>query len=280
MSVERITLRVPLAGGRSAASCSSAGKEPCKAATSAPSPPSNSRTRKISLIPGRKTRMLPSSSATARRIVAATWSSSRPFRGGGVQRTSTGWRRPSLTITGAASSSPRRAATRSASIVADMTSIRRSGRRVRRASYASARPRSVWMFRSWNSSNSTAATPGRSGSRCSRRVRTPSVTTSTRVAADRARSVLVTYPTVSPTGSPSNAAIRRAAALVANRRGSNTRIRPSPRHGSSRSRNGTTVVLPAPGGATRTPAPLSRRASRTAGMVSSIGSPVGFTGPG
>jgi hypothetical protein len=45
---------------------------------------------------------------------------------------------------------------------------------------------------------------------------------------------------------------RRAAARAANRRGSNITMRPPSIHGWSIKRNGTSVVLPAPGGATNT----------------------------
>ena len=43
--------------------------------------------------------------------------------------------------------------------------------------------------------------------------------------------------------------MRVAAARVASRRGSSIRMLPSPRHGASSSASGTSVVLPAPGGA-------------------------------
>ncbi len=46
--------------------------------------------------------------------------------------------------------------------------------------------------------------------------------------------------------------MRRAAARAASRRGSRRMMRPSPRHGASSSASGTSVVLPAPGGATST----------------------------
>ena len=46
--------------------------------------------------------------------------------------------------------------------------------------------------------------------------------------------------------------MRVAAARVARRRGSSIRMRPSPRQGASSRASGTSVVLPAPGGATST----------------------------
>ena len=67
--------------------------------------------------------------------------------------------------------------------VADITSSFRSSRRPCCTSRASARPRSASSERSWNSSNSTAATPSSDGSSRIRRVKMPSVTTSMRVRA-------------------------------------------------------------------------------------------------
>lgn len=68
------------------------------------------------------------------------------------------------------------------------------------------------------------------------------------------RSPRTAYPTVSPTRSPNNAAIRAAAARAANRRGSATTMRPDDPAASA---NGTNVVLPVPGGATSTATPRS-----------------------
>src|SRR6185437_13293473 len=76
---------------------------------------------------------------------------------------------------------------------------------------------------------------------------------------------------VSPTFSPASAAIRSAAARAASRRGERSRI--SPVHQGSPSRAGATpVVLPAPGGATRTALLPARRAASKSGRTSSIGS--------
>ena len=82
-------------------------------------------------------------------------------------------------ITGA---SPSSLATRAPSSVADITRMRRSSRRPTCASRASASPRSASSERSWNSSNSTAATPDSSGSSRICREKMPSVTTSILVA--------------------------------------------------------------------------------------------------
>ncbi len=68
-------------------------------------------------------------------------------------RVSTGKARPALSITGVAS--PISAATRAPSIVADITTSRKSSRSAPCASSASARPRSASSERSWNSSKST-----------------------------------------------------------------------------------------------------------------------------
>ena len=81
-----------------------------------------------------------------------------PFHGRSSQRVSTGKARPSAVITGASSIS---AATGPASSVADMTRRRRSGRSAPRTSSASARPRSAWRARSWNSSKMMQPMPGK-----------------------------------------------------------------------------------------------------------------------
>ena len=65
--------------------------------------------------------------------------------------------------------------------------------------------------------------------------------------------------------------IRRAAARAARRRGSSITMRRPSSHGSSSSRSGTNVVLPAPGGATRTAAPDSASERRNSSIVSSTG---------
>ena len=86
------------------------------------------------------------------------------------------------------------------------------------------------------------------------RVKMPSVTTSMRVLRDTFEPKRTRRPTVSPTFSFSVAAIRSAAARAASRRGSSTRIFLSAAQSVSISHSGTRVVLPAPGGATRTAA--------------------------
>ena len=89
---------------------------------------------------------------------------------------------PYLSMTGACSSSR---AKRAPSIVADITSTRRSGRSTCWLSMASARPRSLSRCRSCASSNSTADTPASSGSPRMVETKIASVITSTRVAAER-----------------------------------------------------------------------------------------------
>jgi len=78
-------------------------------------------------------------------------------------------------------------------------------------------------------------------------------------------------PTMPPISSPSVNAIRDAAARAASRRGSSTRIFLSSAQGSSSRTNGTRVVFPAPGGATRTAALLSRSAAVRCGKAESMG---------
>ena len=65
---------------------------------------------------------------------------------------------------------------------ADIATSLRSGLKCCCASSANANPKSACRLRSWNSSNRTAAVPSSAGSPCNRRVNTPSVTTSMRVA--------------------------------------------------------------------------------------------------
>ena len=142
-----------------------------------------------------------------------------------------------------------------------MTRRRRSSRKPSCASSASARPRSASSERSWNSSNSTAATPSSDG-----------------IVEDHARehalgddldpgarprpgsaAARAGRPSRRPV-SPSVAAMRSAAARAASRRGSSTMILPLAAKASSSSASGTRVVLPAPGGATSTArVPASQR---------------------
>ncbi len=152
-----------------------------------------------------------------------------------------------------------------------MTSSLRSSRKPPCASSAKARPRSASSERSWNSSNRTAATPSSAGSSRICRVNTPSVTTSMRVRLDTRLVRRTRRPIVSPTFSPSVAAMRAAAARAARRRGSMRMSRLFFAHGSSRSASGTRVVLPAPGGATSTAPECAASAERSAGSASSIG---------
>ena len=66
--------------------------------------------------------------------------------------------------------------------------------------------------------------------------------------------------------------MRPAAALVARRRGSSIRMRRSPRHGASSRASGTSVVLPAPGGAISTTLRPPLSAVSSAGRASATGS--------
>ena len=126
--------------------------------------------------------MPPSSvSSSACRIRPATAASYRNDASGarGSQRVSTGHARPSDVTSGA---SPISRATGAASSVADIATRIRSSRSAPLISRQSARPRSAFRLRSWNSSKRTAPTPSSDGSDWIIRVRMPSVTTSIRVA--------------------------------------------------------------------------------------------------
>ena len=100
---------------------------------------------------------------------------------------------------------------------------------------------------------------------------TPSVTTSMRVRFETRLVSRTRRPIVSPTFSPSVAAMRAAAARAARRRGSSRMRRLPFAHGSPRSASGARVVLPAPGGATSTALECSASAVRSADSTSSIG---------
>ena len=158
--------------------------------------------------------------------------------------------------------------------VADIAKIFTSVENVLIASRRNASPRSVGTLRSCTSSKITRAVPSSVGSFCKRRVRIPSVRTSMRVVAPIFRSSRVWYPTVSPTFSPSMNAMRCAAARAARRRGSSiTILRPATQFSCMR-RSGTSVVLPAPGGAMSTACRRVARASRRGAMAPSTGRPV------
>ncbi len=272
IEVASTTLRRPAAVGAIAASWAPGSSAPYSGWRSTPAsrvPCRRSCTARISPTPGRNTSSEPGWWASAWRTAAATVSGRRCSRRGGRYSTSTGWLLPALVSTGASSSS---AASGSASSVADITITRRSGLSACCDSRTSARPRSASSERSWNSSNSTAATPPSSGSRWSMRTRMPSVTTSMRVRAETLVSTRVRKPTVVPTGSPRDFDMNRAAARAARRRGSSTRSFFSPRQSAFSSASGTRVVLPAPGGACSTAVDRSASVASSRGSRASIGS--------
>ena len=273
IDVARTILRRPGGDGAIASSCSSAAIVPCRAKTRGPFGPTRSRTRsairRISPAPGRNTSTSPEVSASARCTAIGTASIARVPVRGATQCVSTGKARPCAVTTGAP---PRSAATRSPSSVADITTMRKSGRSSSAVRSASASPVSATTLRSWNSSKITQHTPSSVGSLASIRVSTPSVTTSMRVAGPLSVSPRTRKPTSSPTWPPLSTAIRRAAARAASRRGSSITIRCWAAQRSSSSASGTVVVLPAPGGACNTTRPRELSASRSAGRASSIGS--------
>ena len=157
-------------------------------------------------------------------------------------------------------------------MVADITRIFRSSRKPCCASRASARPRSASSERSWNSSNSTAATPFSSGSSRISRVNTPSVTTSMRVL----RRDLRAEAHAQADGVAGALAQRLRHAVGGGARRDPARLEHEdlaawPRARSA-STSGTRVVLPAPGGATSTATLRARSAAVSAGSASSMGS--------
>ena len=249
MEVESTTRRSSC--WRSALSCASRERSPCSGSTRAGQRSSACAVRRISAMPGRKTRISPGCASSASRTAFAA--ASGRSRGDMMSRlawiTSTGNILPSLVITGAAS----KAESFSASAVADIARMRSSGRRPRCRSRTKARARSASRLRSCTSSKITSPMPSSPGSESRREVSSPSVITSMRVFGPTALSSRVRKPTVSPATSPSSSAMRIAAARAARRRGSSSRILP-PMPASSAA-SGTVVVLPAPGGATSTALP-------------------------
>ena len=275
MGVASTTLRSPAPEGAIAARCSAFDSSPYSGQIRVcPSAPSNiSAHRRISPSPGRKARMSPACSRWATRTQCATRSAtSSAEASSGVWRISTGNIRPALSMSGA--SSARQIA--SASIVADISTIRRSGRSSDCASRVSASATSLARLRSWNSSKMTTPTPSSAGSSTSIRVRMPSVSTSIRVRADTRLSKRIRYPTVCPTGSPSSAAIRSAICRAASRRGSSIRIFAPGAANPSRIVSGSTVDLPAPGGAVTTRRDESASARFTAPAISITGKSTDF----
>ena len=183
MGVARTIFRDPGALGAMARRCSSPDSMPYKGNTcvSPSEAPRCSAQRRISASPGRKARMSPAWSRWARRTVCATSSAAfSGFASSLPRTTSTGNIFPRLSTSGASRSRHKA----SVSMVADITSIRRSGRSTCCASRVSASATSVVRLRSWNSSKMTTETPSSPGSSTRRRTRTPSVSTSIRVPAD------------------------------------------------------------------------------------------------
>src|SRR5580692_6803140 len=111
------------------------------------------------------------------------------------------------------------------------------------------------------------AKPDSSGSVCRRAVRTPSVTTSSRVSALKRRSKRTCQPTSRPIVQPRSSAMRAAIARAATRRGWSRMTGPS-----ANSAGGTRVVLPAPGAAVTTTARDRRTRSTIWSTYGSIGS--------
>jgi hypothetical protein len=106
-----------------------------------------------------------------------------------------------------------------------------------------------------------------SGSVCSRAVSTPSVTTSSRVAALNRRSKRTCHPTSPPIVQPRSSATRAAIARAAMRRGWSRMTGPS-----AISAGGMRVVLPAPGAAVTTAARDRRTRSAISSRNASTGS--------
>jgi hypothetical protein len=159
----------------------------------------------------------------------------------------TGKLRPSETSVSQGARYSRRAPV---SRVADITTIRRSGRVVAWICLARASEMSPYRWRSWNSSKMRTLTPLREGSNDIRRSRIPSVTKRILVFSPARDSSRIWYPTVSPSGDPTSSATRRASIRVASLRGCRTTASPrSPSRPWRRSICGICVDFPEPVGA-------------------------------
>jgi hypothetical protein len=260
---------------RLARSCSRAGRRPCRGSTSR----SGARERilrtssSISRAPGTNTSASQCSRICCSTVVRARWSrkslvtpraSSRGALPGScsIRR---GCRGAGTSTTRAP---PSRSATCAASSVADIATTVRSSRSAR-TSVSMPSSRSLSRERSCTSSRITASTSPSSGSASRRRSSTPGVRTSSRVSGPTCRSPRTVRPTRSPSREPSSCAMRRAAARTATRRGWVTRVRPGTRSATS---GGTNVVLPVPGGAVTTSAPV-RAASASSSRAPATGRP-------
>ena len=184
MSVDSTTRRRPAGDGASARSWSPSERAPASGytSTSARRPGrAQPSVRLISPMPGQEHEHVAGLFVAVPRSTAAAVAASMPVcvcLAWQPAASRPGYIRPSLSITGASSST---ATSPAVSGVADIAMIRRSGRIVPATSVSKRQPRSVGRLRSWTSSKITRPTPGNSGSFCSRRVRMPSVTTSIRV---------------------------------------------------------------------------------------------------
>ena len=262
-----------------ARSCWAAGSRPWSGRTSTPStsPCRRATVSSTSRAPGTKTSASQPSSRCARAAVRARWSrnsrvtprASRRGDGEGACSVRRGCRALGTSTIAAPSST---SATARASSVADIAPTSRSSRSCR-VSASIPSSRSVSRERSWTSSSTTAETPGSSGSARRRRSSTPGVSISTAVPFPTVRSPRTVKPTGPPSGLPSREARRRAAARTATRRGWVTRVSPPTRFAT---RGGTSVVLPVPGGAVTTIAPV-RAAAPSSSRAAATGSPAPTT---
>ena len=233
-----------LSDGCSARSCSPGGIDPCRRRSSSCRAPGCARNatsvRSISPTPGMNTSTSPATSSARRTARAAASSHRSSPRCGGACCTDTGCVRPCT----CRRSAPSASANRSASSVALITTSFRSARAESCRRRTAATARSACRLRSWNSSTTTAATPGSVGCSSSMRRNTPSVRKPMRTASLHAASKRVRQPTASPGRVPISSATRRATSRAASRRGSSTST--CPFNPASSNSCGTCVVLPEP----------------------------------
>ena len=194
--VDRITRPAAVAlRGASTRSWAVASRSPCSVTISSLSRlagprPKASSARAISPLPGKKTSMsrpTAGSSAGCARSQLEAASTARTTCASSASRPRGAWYATSIgnSLPGASTTAASRNPTSGpGSIVADSTTIFRSGRASSCTRCASASPKSPSRWRSWNSSNTTHPTPSRNGSPRTCRKNTPSVTAHTRVFAE------------------------------------------------------------------------------------------------
>ncbi len=248
--------------------CSPDGSRPYSGSTSNPlpnRPPSISHASRMSRSAGMNTSTSPSSVSINASSTAATASSTYPpsssASSGATCLISTGNIRPDTSITGAP---PKACANASVSIVADVTSSFRSGRRRNKPARCPNR-KSTFSERSCASSMITTEYARSNGSPWISASRIPSVMNLIRVSGPVSSLNLILHPTSLPHSTPSSSATRFDTLIAATRRGCVHPIIPRASGSASRHIFGNCVVFPDP----VSPASTTTGFSRIAATISS-----------